>query len=64
MQRKLKELLQQKAALKRRILIAENGNDSYCLSSLYRQHQSQMHDLNKQIDALQKASDFSTDKQF
>ena len=64
MQPKLKELLKQKVGLERRILIAETGNDSYYLSPLYRQHQSQMHALNKQIETLESTSDFSTDKQF
>lgn len=64
MQTNLEELLKQKAALKRRILIAENGNDSYCLSPLYKEHESQMYILNKQIEALKNATDFSTDKKF
>ena len=62
MQTKLEELLKQKAALEHRILIAENGNDSYCLSALYKEHESQMYILNKQIEALKNSTDFSTDK--
>jgi len=62
MKRKLKKLLEEKETLRRCIRIAEIGNDSYYLSPLYAKHQSQMHALNKQIEALTAASDFSTDK--
>lgn len=62
MKTNLKNLLAQKEALKRRIYIAEIGNDSYFLSPLYEEHQHQMHLLEKQIDDLQNKSDFSTDK--
>jgi len=62
MKRKLEELLEEKEALKHRIRIAEIGNDSYYLSPLYAKHQSQMHALNKEIEALTETSDFSTDE--
>lgn len=57
----LQDLWAQKEALKRRIRINETGNDSYYLSQLYKTHQAQMQAINKQIDALTKTSDFSTE---
>lgn len=56
----LQDLQAQKEALKRRIRINETGNDSYYLSPLYKTHQAQMQAIDKQIDALTKAPDFST----
>lgn len=57
----LQDLQAQKEALKRCIFINEMGNDSYYLSPLYKTHQAQMQAIDKQIDALTKASDLSTE---
>ena len=57
----LQDLLKQKEALKRQIRIGETGNDSYWLSTLCRQHQSQMQAINKQIEELTNGADISTE---
>jgi len=51
----LQQLLEQKQILKRCIEINELSNDCYYLSSLYKQHQQKLIELECQIKNLQKA---------
>ena len=60
----LEELNKQKLHLKECIKISEIGNDSYYLSPLYKEHQSLLFTLNKQIEQCEKNEKLSTDKTF